>query len=287
MHFVSLAEFYKDIAAWERSLPEVDAVVGIPRSGLIPAAYIALRRNIRLVDLAELIKAPDSAVGDAKVRDSNPLSRLSAGNRVLVVDDSASDDSVTTQLIRKKLQDQTALNIQYGVVYRASVRSQVDYYYREVQMPRLFEWNWFRNWRIAGSLLDMDGVLCEDWPNRPERDVDPQFQDHLANVRPLYIPQVPCRAVVTSRIERYRKQTEAWLSRHNVLYEQLIMHPAATPEARQAAGDHAARKAAAYIASPAAPLFIESCVKQAQEIAAIAKRPVLCIDTMTMYGGHA
>lgn len=287
MHFVSLVDFYADVVAWERSLPEFDAVVGIPRSGLYPASYIALRRNIRLIDLADLLANPDTAMSKAVVRESNPLFQKPCGNRVLVVDDSASDDCVTTKRIRKQLQGQTALEIQYGVVYRSSARSHIDYYHREVPLPRLFEWNWFRNWRIAGSLLDMDGVLCEDWPNRPERDVDPQFQDHLANVRPLYIPQVPCRAVVTSRIERYRKQTEAWLSRHNVPYEQLIMHPAATPEERQAAGDHAARKAAAYIVSPAAPLFIESCVKQAQEIAAISKRPVLCIDTMTMYGGQA
>ena len=55
MNFVSVQQLYDDMAAWERTLPHFDAVCGVPRSGMIPAAYISLRRNIRLVELTDLL----------------------------------------------------------------------------------------------------------------------------------------------------------------------------------------------------------------------------------------
>jgi uncharacterized HAD superfamily protein len=125
-------------------------------------------------------------------------------------------------------------------------------------------------------------VLCEDWKGPPEKNNDELFSAHLKNARPLYIPHVPIRAVVTSRLERYRKETENWLQRHGVHYRDLIMHPAKTPEERRAMNDHSARKAAAYMQSDDTVLFVESDIRQARTIHQLTSRPVLCIDTMEM-----
>lgn len=288
MNFVSTAQLYQDMEAWERQLPEFDAVCGLPRSGLIPATYIALRRNIRLVEISDLIKQPEGAIARAWLRKSNPALKLQRpfGNRLLIVDDSSSNDSLTMRTLRLQLQNQKALQISYGAVYRASAASQVDYFYREVPMPRMFGWNWFRHWELGEALLDMDGVICEDWQQRPEQNVDPEFMEHLNFAKPLYPPQVPVRAVVTSRLERYRRETEAWLARHNVQYERLVMHPAATPDERRKAANYAELKGQFYASDAQARLFVESDVRQARRIAAIARKPVLCIDTMTVYQGN-
>lgn len=283
MNFVSFSDLHRDIANWERELPSFDAVCGVPRSGLIPATYISLRRNIRLVELFDLLRQPEGAIQRANLRNNNPSSKKTPGNRLLIVDDSSSNDSITFRDLRNRLASQQALEITYGAVYRASSRSLVDLYYREISLPRLFEWNWYRNWRIQHAMLDMDGVICEDWKHRPETNNDPEFVSHIAEVRPLFLPQIPIRAVVTSRIERYRMNTIEWLARHRVQYGKLIMHPAATPEERRKANDHAARKAIAYRNDSAAQLFVESDVKQAQEIFRLTGKPVLCIDTMTMF----
>jgi hypothetical protein len=293
MNFINLAEFSRDIAAWERKLPQFDAVCGVPRSGLIPAAHIALRRNIRLVELSEVLRQPEGAIARAALRPSNPAfqNKIPCGNKLLIVDDSSSSNSNTFNALRAKLSTQTDLHITYGAVYRASEKSQVDYYYREVAQPRMFEWNWWRNWWVHFSLCDLDGVLCEDWKGKSEVDNDLEFAKHVREATPLYIPQRPIVAVVTSRIEKYRKDTENWLAKHNVVYSKLIMHPASTPEQRRQMNDHAIRKAEAYMSTPVkdymdvpkVTIFIESDVRQAAQIFKLTQRPVLCIDSMTMF----
>jgi uncharacterized HAD superfamily protein len=282
MNFVSFEQLYADMTAWERQLPFYDAVCGVPRSGLIPAAYIALRRNIRLVELSDLLQKPDGAIARATLRNNNPAASKLPGNRLLIVDDASSENSVTFTDLREKLSKQSDLVVEFGAVYRAAPSSKVDHYCKTVAHPRLFGWNWFRNWHIQKALFDMDGVLCEDWKHRPELSNDPEFLQHVRNAKPLFIPEHPIRAIVTSRLERYRAETVNWLARHKVRYRQLIMHPAKTPEARRLANDHAKRKAEAYNQIAEAVLFVESDEKQAKVIAESTGRPVLCTDTMTM-----
>lgn len=282
MNFVSWKEFYADIDLWEKQLPQFDFICGVPRSGLIPAAYISLKRNLRLLHLSDVIEQPQTAVARAALRFNNPAASIIGGNRLLIVDDSSSAHSATFCELRNKLQNQHVFNISYGAVYRAAPESRVDFYFRQVDMPRFFEWNWARNFMLKHCLLDMDGVICEDWKARPELDHDPEFEQHVSSAKPLYLPLVPVRAIVTSRLERYRNLTATWLVKHGVKYNTLIMHPAKTPADRQAAKDHAKRKAQAYAQDAEACCFIESDIKQAQEIYRLTRRPVLCTDTMSL-----
>ena len=142
-------------------------------------------------------------------------------------------------------------------------------------------------------LMVINGLLEKKEPKQSEnKDLikgksevsdDLEFAKHVREAAPLYIPQVPITAVVTSRIEKYRKETEEWLVRHNVMYSKLIMHPAATPEQRRQMNDHAIQKSEAYKSMTEANFFIESDVRQAAQIFKLTQRPVLCIDTMTMF----
>jgi uncharacterized HAD superfamily protein len=289
INFKSYEDFHRDIAAWEQQLPQFDAVCGVPRSGLIPASYIATRRNIRMVDLCRLLQDPKGIIERSPLRNVNPVMRYekSFGNRLLVVDDTSSDDSVTMSHLREVLGGfNHGLDITFAAVYRASESSKVDCCYDTIPQPRMFGWNWFRHWNLRQSMLDFDGVLCEDWKHRPEQTEDPEFLEHVTNAKPLYIPDVPVQAIVTSRLEQYREESEAWLKRHGVQYNALVMHPAKTPEARRAVGDHAERKAMAYAKgykSKNTILFVESDERQAAKIAAITKKPVLCTDLMKMF----
>ncbi len=289
INFKSYEDFHRDIVAWERDLPEFDAVCGVPRSGLIPASYIATRRNLRMVDLYRLLQDPVDIIERSPLRSVNPVMRHMKPfrNRLLVVDDTSSDDSVTMSHIRKVLGGfDHDLDITFAAVYRASESSKVDLCFDTIPQPRMFGWNWFRHWNLRKSMLDFDGVLCEDWKHRPELTEDPEFEDHVNNVKPLFIPDVPVQAIVTSRIERYRAESERWLKRHGVQYNYLIMHPAKTPEERRRMGDHAERKAATFakgFKSKETMLFVESDEKQAKKIAQIAKKPVLCTDLMKMF----
>lgn len=289
INFKSYEDFHRDIVAWERDLPEFDAVCGVPRSGLIPASYIATRRNIRMVDLCRLLQDPIDIIARSPLRNVNPVMRHHKPfkNRLLVVDDTSSDDSVTMSHIRKVIGGfEHDLDITFAAVYRASESSKVDLCFDTIPQPRMFGWNWFRHWNLRKAMLDFDGVLCEDWKSRPENDVDPEFEEHVSNASPLFIPDVPVQAIVTSRLERYRAMSERWLKRHGVQYNHLVMHPAKTPEERRRMSDHAERKAVTFakgFKSKETILFIESDEKQAKKIAQIAKKPVLCTDLMKMF----
>lgn len=51
-----------------------------------------------------------------------------------------------------------------------------------------------------------------------------------------YLPSHPIKALVTSRLEKYRPETEEWLRRHGVVYEQLIMLDLPSAAERRQAG---------------------------------------------------
>lgn len=284
-NFVSWDQFHKDIQAWERKLPEFDAVCGIPRSGVPVASYIALRRNIRLVSYESLLADPTNCIQDAPLRSTNPIVEYDKpfGRKLLIVDDATGVDGFTVTNLRAKLSNVIGLDISYGAVYAATKNPVTNFSYKHLPQPRIFAWNWFRHWWLQHMYLDMDGVLCEDWTTRPEQENDELFAEHIDTVPPLYIPDVPVAGIVTSRLELYREQTEAWLAKHGVQYGRLIMHPAKTPQERRNAGDHALRKANVFAQDRKSMLFVESDVRQAKQIHDVSRKPVLCIDTMEMF----
>jgi uncharacterized HAD superfamily protein/hypoxanthine phosphoribosyltransferase len=282
MNFVSFDKLKEDVLAWERTLPLFDIVVGIPRSGLIPAAYLALKRNIRYVEFEHFLQDPDKAVASAIVRKINPLFGKEVGNRVLIVDDSAGKDCNTIRHFKAKLDKHSAYDISFGVVYAEATNPELHFFHRLLSKPRIFEWNVFRHYILGHSLLDIDGVVCEDWTGK-ETDNDSVYLNHVRNVRPLHVPQLPVLGFVTGRLEKYRDHTNNWLLRHDIRYQQLHMYDAETPAQRRQAGDAAIRKAQVYSSYPRAKLFIESSYSQATKIFEITRKPVLCIDTMTMF----
>jgi orotate phosphoribosyltransferase len=180
--------------------------------------------------------------------------------------------------------DGLAMDIEYGVVYvKPGNEHMVDYTYQPLGLPRLFEWNVFHSYWAKQACFDIDGVLCRD-PTNEENDDGSRYELFLKTATPRYLPSVKIPAIVTSRLERYRPQTELWLRQHRVDYDKLIMHPARNKKERIRAGNHALRKAEVY-KNGQYKLFIESSQRQARSISKLTKKPVLCTDTNELYGG--
>ncbi|MFQ5730915.1 MAG: orotate phosphoribosyltransferase [Planctomycetaceae bacterium] len=281
MNFVSYRQLVSDVRNWSARLPgDLVAVAGVPRSGLVPATLLALHRNIHLVTLDDL------SAGRAPWRE--PLRRNvtpKTEGRVLVLDDSLHAGE-TMQKLRAQFRNHDRLL--FGAVYcDRPMPALVDVSCRRVPAPRCFEWNVFHSALMTLACLDMDGVLCGDWTGI-EADEGPGLDDyrrHLETVKPQHVPSYPLHAIVTSRLEKYRPETTAWLRRHGIRFRELVMSPFATAAARRGAGDTARRKADAYARRERALLFVESSDAQAREIARLTGRPVLCGDTMTMHAG--
>lgn len=273
-HYVSYAELVRDCHELARRLPPVRAIAGIPRSGLVPASILALELNVPMVSLESLCDSDSPPV--------IPLPRRGYGRRVgdgiiLIVDDTCASGR-QIRALQERIRG--PVPVEFAAIYvedRPTIAA--DHFHSKLPpFAQFYEWTMFHDDNNRRILTDMDGVLCEDWQGGDEQERLGEYEEFLAQVRPRRIPSMPLKGIVTNRLERHRPETEAWLQRHGIRYESLVMSPHATFAARDKADDGAQRKAAAYLADPSALLFVESDEHQARQIAQLTGRPVLAVD---------
>jgi orotate phosphoribosyltransferase len=281
MNYRSFAQLADRVLSWSRSLPQdIDLVVGIPRSGFLPANLLSLYRNLPLTDVEGLLEGRQIAAG-RRFLETNGGRQGEAPRRVLVLDDSVWGGK-TMERVRARIGAAGLPHrIEYGAVYmRPGSEGAVDHYAELVDVPRLFEWNILHARKLDRFCLDIDGVLCRD-PDAAVNDDGPRYREFLCGAEPIYLPSRPVGWLVTSRLEKYRAETEEWLARHGVEYGELIMLDLPDPSMRRRTKLHGAFKAEVYQRT-GAELFYESSLSQAILIANTALKPVLCVDTMQM-----
>lgn len=259
---------------------DIDLVVGIPRSGIIPAYMIALFKNVQACSIDEFISQTNISKGFT--REVKTVSRI---RNVLIVDDSIhsgrSFSDAKDRLYQYKLFDK--YNIKFLAIYaRKQSIDLVDYYFEIVPVPRMFEWNYLNININERSCFDMDGVLCID-PTPEENDDGKKYREFLLNAKPLYIPEYTIHSIVTSRLEKYRKETEIWLKKNNVRYKNLFMLDLPSKEERLRQNAHANFKAKIYLLNADTDLFVESNEKQAKEIACLSGKPCICVENNKLY----
>ncbi|SOC46108.1 phosphoribosyl transferase-like protein [Rhizobium subbaraonis] len=281
LNYKSYDDLSRDIAGNLQKLPLIDIVVGIPKSGLVPAVMIASFKNVKFYDLDSFLFAYSNRSGRRKYGTASP-----AKMRALVVDDSV-NTGAEFERVRARL---SSLNDDFEFVFCAVYgrdpterASAADIILSYVPQPRFFQWN-YRNHIVAEhALFDMDGVLCVD-PEEHENDDGEAYLNFIANAAQLTIPTKSISAIVTSRLEKYRAQTEDWLERNGVRYRELIMLDLPSAEERRRLRAHAPFKAEVY-KSRDEYLFVESNWKQAQHIASAADKAVICTENdILVYG---
>lgn len=280
MIFRTYAQAAADVREWSKSLPDVAAVCGLPRSGTLIAAMLAEWRHIHLVEWADLLACREPWI--------KPHRRNIPGRegKVLVLDD-------TCWTGRTMNHAKTLLNhvrgcpdILWGALYAGGKgREHVDFAgFHLPDFCHTFEWNLLQDELVKRYMVDLDGVLCEDWGKRDTGDFLPGYLDHLENARPLYRPCYRIGCIVTARLEKYRPQTEVWLQRNGIEYGRLEMFPSNSERDRERYG-HARYKAECYRENPGFECFVESSLKQSDEIAHITGRPVLSIEGLRLFNG--
>ena len=261
---------------------DIDLVVGIPRSGVIPAYIIALFLNKNVCSLNELINNLTPLKGNRTINTAN-----NNGKKILVV-----DDSINSGNSLKKIKEQlntiiniTNYDIEYCCIFATHAsKSLVNYYFEIVEQPRIFQWNYLNHPCAQSSCFDMDGVLCVD-PTDEQNDDGAKYMDFLLNAKPLYIPTYPINSIVTSRLEKYRPQTEEWLRKHNIKYKNLYMLDLPTAEERRKLNCHADFKANIFSQLDDCSCFIESNRNQARKIAELTGKQCICVETDEYFGG--
>jgi len=254
-------------------VPQVDAIIAVPRSGYIPACMLSAYRNLPIYTVNSFQKK--SSLGGLRLPKDDKI------NSVLVIDDTAYTGTQISN-VAKQLTD---IEIYTAVVFTTEdAADKVDYYAEIVDSPRIFEWNFMHCDMTKNFVCDIDGVLCND-PTDEQNDDGENYINFILNAPPRYIPTYPIGTLISCRLEKYRDITIEWLNKYKIQYNELIMMPLKTKEERIASNFYAEFKAEYYKSK--GDLFIESSIQQANKIFKLTNKPVLCIETHELISGES
>lgn len=278
MNFVTYADLTNDVLAmvndWDVH-SRFCGVVGIPRSGMIPASIIATRYNLPLTDIDHFLSSggrfyPSRMAGDWVYANGN-------GRNILLIDDSIHAGS-TMQWAIREIERHTTLCERAGHICPVAVYGTGNHtiscgVYKKIEQPRVFEWNWTRHKIIEDAFVDLDGILCYDPPDGLRGN---DFKSWALQVKPRFVPSRKIRAIVSNRVEEYRTETEIWLKSQGIEYQELRLIQG-TEEERDKNNLAYNHKYARYDESES-KLFIESDLTQANLIHSKTRKSVLCVD---------
>ncbi len=275
MNYRSVADLNADARRLAHRLPkDIDLIVGIPRSGLLAANLICLHLDRPMTDVDGLCSGRLLQTGHR----FEAVQDLGDVDRVLVVDDSVASGQQMSETKSRIRGEDLPYDIDYAAIYISPEGYRhVDHWADVVERHRVFEWNMMHHPLLENFCVDIDGVLCRD-PTDEENDDGERYREFIRTVDPRVVPSKHIGWLVTSRLEQYREETEAWLADHGIEYGELVMMDHPNAEARREAGDHGRFKAEVYDET-GAELFIESSHWQSVEITKATGKPVYCYDT--------
>jgi orotate phosphoribosyltransferase len=266
-----------DDAAWLGGhLPgDLDAVIGVARSGLMPAQQIAGTRHLPLFACRISWSHAEEAVVDVGNGWRLCDYQLRPLRKVLLIDDTAwygrSMDWATT-VVRRWL---PGAEIVRAAVYATShSQAFLDAWACTYDGLHYLEWNLFNSGHAETLATDFDGILCPDF-TAEEDDDGPRYLEAMRGRPALQTPRrAVLPAIITSRLEKYRSETMQWLADYGIRYRQLLMGPWRTRAERERA-DVAGWKARQFL-STGLKMFVESDPAQAVAIHRRTGKSVLC-----------
>lgn len=284
LNFVSYNDLLSAIREQIHLLPrEFDLIVGVPRSGMIPACAIALHLNVPVMDQHSFICNIAPRHGNTRKLKKAPAKPMEAAS-VLVVEDSVfSGRSLVTAVQQIRESGFRGRLATCAAIVSPEKNAIADFHFIECAPPRVFEWNLFHHNIIENACLDLDGVLCVD-PDEEDNDDGEQYRRFLLSAKLLHLPTPVIAHIVSARLEKYRAETETWLERQGIRYRQLHLLDLPSKGERIRRGAHIPHKVSVY-RSTGADLFIESSLDQANAIAAHSGKPVLWVGGMKLIPG--
>lgn len=249
-----------------------DLIIGVPRSGLFPANFLALKFGRPLI-ASGLPDTVEPWISGSSERN------IVKPSFVLVLDDTATTGRAVLDAKKKAQEKYPGATVETAVVYAApNTRDLVDYFAEIIPQPRFFEWNLMHS-KQGILATDMDGVLCENCPPGVSDDEEAYVQ-WMKTAKPHLIPGFRIDYIVTNRFERHRAVTETWLKENKVEYDQLLMSPLSQkPETNGHQITHKVER----LCTIKPDIFWESSEWEAENIWRQTRVPTLCTDEMIFY----
>jgi hypothetical protein len=243
--------------------PDVSGIVGIPRSGLIPAAIVATIRHLPLLEI--------NGNSIYQARTYSHRGNMPLGNGPLALVDDTVYQGLSIERVKKSFGGRISL---YSAVYvREGMESAVDFHVETVPPLHVLEWNWANNgpmrgmWEASafgyrgGIAADLDGIICHD----DESGGKPG--------QPYMLPRMhEIPLIITGRQERSRAVTENWLRHWGCKWKRLEM----MPNEHEFTAENAAAHKAKHFGESQCGVFIESEPFQAEQIFKLSGKPVIC-----------
>ncbi len=273
--FITTTDLVQDTLNLIKYIKNPSMIIGIARSGLIPASILATVLHTPLWSIDQKTGELFNLSGGARF---DPLSIVSDGI-IYIVDDS-SWTGVALKNTRKYVQELFPnKEIKTVCIYKSSITQEVDICELAPQ-HHFFEWN--INNAVFKTVHDLDGVLCRDFTIEEDSTDEfyiPTMETMLGTkCKPLKSPV----NIITARLERYRPQTEKWLSEQGFTIGKLIMGPWETKcTDGEIIGEWKANMMLKHF--PDTFVFIESSIVQARIIFKKTRRVVVCTDTNTVF----
>lgn len=275
LSYRSVHQMNQAIVQWTRRLDtEFDLIVGVPRSGLLAASLLGLHLHRPVMDLSAFLAGAAPWSGLRLQEGAKP----GWGPRVLVLDDTANTGTEQRKVRTAVAAAGQSARVTYGAVFVSpGAERLVDVFAEVVPLPRVFEWNILHNEIVERSCMDIDGVFCPD-PSPSQNDDGRRYRQFLSDAELRYKPTSRVGTLVTSRLERYRPETEDWLARHHIEYEDLVMLDLPSAAERRRLQAHIPHKSRVY-AESGRELFIESSEHEGRGIHQTTGLPVFVTDT--------
>lgn len=261
---------------------DVELIVGVPRSGMIPALMIAELLNKRCTDIDSFVEGKVFSCGGR-----GNLIRKNEITKVLVLDDTVFGGGAMKRAKEKVASRSEMFDIIFGCIYAEgkNAKSFVDIWFEDNYRPGphwLYEWNILHHYEDVSkfSMWDIDGLICKEPPFDTDRKA---YEDYLPDAVPMIIPTTEVGAIVTYRLEMYRDVTERWLKEQGITYRELRMFDAPDRETRGRLEQPCDYKARIYRCATWAKLFFESSKYQAERIHHLTGKPVFSYEDGRLY----
>lgn len=293
--FITNSDLIYDTLRIIDKLPQIRGVIGIPRSGMIPASMLAVSLSVplyslemgRMVKLSAQEKFGGSRMFSHKDRLDLPF---------LVVDDTSYTGSAMVETRKNLTKRYPELEFIFTAIYHEPCIyfltnddgcDVLDIVNNELKFPHILEWNIFNAHPTQLGIFDLDGVFCLDCT--PEQDADEKlYVEWIKSVAPIKerIPRIfQPMAICTARPEKYRDETESWLAKSGIGYSKLFMWEGSKEQRdknnrhRENVAEYKADRFKSFVGDVIAPnarmfrpykskplFFIESCDIQSQLI---------------------
>jgi len=298
INYITYSDLAKDVRENIWKIPhDIDVVLSIPRSGLIPGIMIAEYFNIPITTVDNLVKTgniEDSLLGNGRrLICKKEINGEKPKKKILVVDDTFYSGAGMKEA-QEKLKN-FDYDFVYLVVYTENPKIPKNIiYFRDISLygalssfvfakVSIFEWNLFHHGMLSEILYDIDGVIFNDPPDERNEEA---YLNYIKNPIPKFIPQDlsnKCLNFATYRLNKYRDITYNSLQNVGIKIGHLYMFNAENYNQRNITQAPYIYKGIIFKEHEEYKLFVESDDYQAQFIHNISGKPVLSIEKNIVY----